>query len=108
MEEIKVIIKKVGEEPYVDLIKNTLETKQKIVGGLIECVEYEDALIICNEEGKILNLEPNVLFDYDYIAGDFIVVGDDYENGDFKSLTKEQIEKFTKDLKEREFKYKED
>ena len=29
--------------------------------------------------------------DFDYIAGDCFFVGDDYDNGDFKSLTDEQI-----------------
>ena len=59
---------------------------------------YNDVLIICNEEGKILNLKPNLIFDYDYIAGDCFLVGDDYLHGDFKSLTSEQIEKYTKEL----------
>ena len=86
-------------------IENTLEAKQQLVGGLIEVVEYEDALLICNEEGKLMNYLPNVLFDYDYIAGDFFIVGDDFENGDFKSLTKDQIEKYKEDLKGRSFKY---
>ena len=31
------------------------------------------------------------MFDFDYIAGDCFFVGDDYDNGDFKSLTDEQI-----------------
>lgn len=101
---LKVIIKKVGEEPYVDTIENTLEAKQKIVGGYIEVVDYKDACLICNEEGKIMNLDPNVVFDYDYIAGDFLIVGDDYENGDFKSLTEEQIKEFIPDIKKRNLK----
>lgn len=102
---LRVIIKKVGEEPYVDTIENTLEAKQKIVGGYIEVVDYKDALIICNEEGKIMNLDPNVAFDYDYIAGDFLIVGDDWENADFKSLTEEQIKEFIQDINVRSFKH---
>ena len=31
---------------------------------------------------------------YDIIAGPFIILGDDYENGDFKSLTDNQILKY--------------
>lgn len=104
-EKLTVLYKKVGKEPIEMEIENTLEAKQQLVGGLIEVVEYEDALLICNEEGKLMNYLPNVLFDYDYIAGDFFIVGDDFENGDFKSLTKEQIERFKDDLKGRSFKY---
>ena len=31
---------------------------------------------------------------YDIIAGPFIILGDDYENGDFKSLTEDQLLKY--------------
>ena len=92
-EDLKIVLKKVGEEPEVMNIENTLEAKQKLVDGWIEVVSVtEDILLVCNEEGKLDNLPPNLLFDYDYIAGDCFFIGDDYENGDFKSLTDEQIE----------------
>ncbi len=42
----------------------------------------------------MMNLPLNRDIGYDIIAGTFIIVGDDYENGDFKSLTKEQVEKY--------------
>lgn len=103
--KMRVLYKKVGESPVVKIINASLEAKQELVGGLIEVVQYEDVLIICNEEGKILNMPPNVIFDYDYIAGDCFVIGDDYEHGDFKSLTKEEIEYYKKDLEKRAFKY---
>ena len=74
-------------------IENTLEAKQKLVNGWIEVVSVtDDILLVCNEEGKLENLPPNLLFDYDYIAGDCFLVGDDFENGDFRSLTDEEIE----------------
>lgn len=95
---LTILYKKTDELPKVTKIPNTLDAKQKLVGGLIEVVPYNDVLIICNEEGKILNLKPNLIFDYDYIAGDCFLVGDDYLHGDFKSLTSEQIEKYTKEL----------
>lgn len=104
---IKVIYKKVNKAPKVMEIKNDLETKQKLVGGLIEVVPYlENTLIICNEEGKLLNKRANILGDYDFIAGDFLVVGDDFENGDFKSLTDKEIKEVMKDLSKRSIKYK--
>ena len=78
-------------------IDNTLEAKQKIVGGYIECVYLpndEEVVIICNEEGKINGLKLNRDIGHDIIAGPFLIVGDDYENGNFKSLTDEQIMKY--------------
>ena len=107
-EIIKVIYKKVNKAPKIIEIKNDLETKQRLVNGLIEVVPYIDnMLIICNDEGKINNLKANVLLDYDFIAGDFIIVGDDYENADFKSLTEEQIKEAVKDINKRSIEYEE-
>lgn len=109
MDEVRIVMKKVSEEPQVMKIKNTLEEKQKLVGGLIEVIPYplddEELLIVCNEEGKLLGQKPNAVFDLDYIAGDFFVIGDDYKNGDFKSVTDKQIEKIIEDLSKRSFKF---
>lgn len=105
-DELRIVLKKVGEEPEIINIENTLEAKQKLVGGWIEVVTVtDDILLVCNEEGKLDNLDPNLLFDYDYIAGDCFFIGDDYKNGDFKSLTDEQIEEVKEICKNREFVY---
>lgn len=99
---LKVIFKEVGKNPVVMEIDDTLEVKQKLVGGLIEIVPYkDDLLLVCNEEGKITNLKPNLQFDYDYIAGNCFIVGDDYENSGFKSIENSQIEDIKKDLEDR-------
>lgn len=93
--------------PYEKEIENTLEEKQKIVGGYIECtslLDDDEVVIICNEEGKILDLPLNRDIGHDILAGTFIIAGDDYENGDFKSLTPEQIEKYKKRFDERSIK----
>lgn len=100
--KLKIIYKEVGKDPVVLEIEDTLEAKQKLVGGLIEVVPYkDDLLLICNEEGKITNLKPNLQFDYDYIAGNCFIIGDDYENSGFKSIEENQIEDIKKDLEER-------
>jgi len=103
--KIRVLYKEVGKKPKIRIIDNTLEAKQKLVKGLIEVIPYNNLLIVCNDEGKIMNLKPNLIFECDYIAGDCFVIGDDYENGDFKSLTMEEIVKIRKDLIHRSFKY---
>ena len=100
--KLKVIFKEVGKDPVVMEIEDTLEAKQKLVDGLIEVVPYKDnLLLVCNEEGKITNLKPNLQFDYDYIAGNCFIVGDDYENAGFKSIEDNQIEDIKKDLTDR-------
>ena len=100
--KLKIVYKEVGKDPVVMEIDDTLEAKQKLVGGLIEVVPYkENLLLICNEEGKIANLKPNLQFDYDCISGNCFIVGDDYENAGFKSVEDNQIEDIKKDLEDR-------
>ena len=49
--------------------------------------------IIINEEGKFIDLEPNFgIYDgQDYVAGTAIFAGVDYEEGEFKSLSDQQV-----------------
>ena len=78
-------------------IENTLDNLQSLVDGYIECVYLQndnDVVLICNDEGKINNMTLNRDIGYDIIAGPFLIVGNDYENADFKSLTEEQILKY--------------
>ena len=97
MEKIKGLLVKTYELPEEIEKENTLEAKQHLVGGYIECVyptNDDSVVFICNEEGKINGMKLNRDIGYDIIAGPFIILGDDYENGDFKSLTEEQIMKY--------------
>lgn len=52
-----IVVKKVNKRPVIARIPaNTdgcLAALQKIVGGYIETVPFEDVLLICNEEGKL-------------------------------------------------------
>ena len=85
--------------PVKKTIKNTLEEKQKLVGGYIEYTYLEDCddvAVVCNEEGKIYGLPPNRDIGHDIIVGNFFLVGDDTEIGEDRSLTEEQIAKYTK------------
>ena len=78
-------------------IENTLDNLQSLVDGYIECVYLQndnDIVLICNDEGKINNIPLNRDIGYDIIAGPFFIVGNDYENADFQSLTDEQILKY--------------
>ena len=97
MEKIVGLLVKPYELPEKIEIENTLEAKQHLVGGYIECVYLpndESVVLICNEEGKINGMKLNRDIGHDIIAGPFLILGDDYENGDFKSLTDDQILKY--------------
>ena len=90
---IKVVIVEPNKPARVELIPNALETFQEIVGGYIECIREEGFDIIINEEGKLDELEPNFILygGKDFVAGTAIFSGVDYSEGEFKSLTDEQI-----------------
>ena len=92
---IKVLVVEPNKLPYEKVIKNKLEEKQKIVNGLIEYVSLDNnALLVCNEEGKILGYEPNRILGIDVIAGTFFIVGDKPGTGEDISLNESQIERF--------------
>lgn len=99
---MKVLMIEPNKSPYEAEIGDTLEDKQKIVGGLIEVVyPYEDKVaIVCNEEAKLEDLPLNrALRDeegqiYDIIAGTFFICG--LGDEDLDSLSPELMEKYDK------------
>lgn len=103
--KITVLYKRVGREPEVVEIENTLQAMQSLVGGFIEVIPYDYYELVCNDEGKLQGLYPNVGFDYDIINGNFFIANDNYETGDFASLTDKNIEKIKENLKSRSFHY---
>ena len=91
---IKCLLVEPYELPKEIEIDNTLEAKQKLVGGYIEQAflpKDDSVVLICNEEGKINGMKPNRDIGHDIIFGPFLIVGNDFENGAYKSLTDEQI-----------------
>lgn len=99
MNKIKVLLVCPNEIPKVANISNTLQTKQKLVNGQIKLCYIlgdKEVCLICNENGKFDGSLPNCDIGYDIIYRNFLVVGDDYVNSDFKSLSKKQIKKYQK------------
>ncbi len=97
--KLKCLLVKPYELPKEVETDNTLDSLQKVVEGNIECAYLptnDNVVLICNEEGKINGMKLNRDIGHDIIAGPFLIVGDDYENGDFKSLTDKQILKYKK------------
>ena len=99
---MKILIVEPNKEPYEFLLDNKLEAMQKIVGGNIEVVNLDqNTALVCNEEGKLDGLEGNRRVAHDVIAGTFFIVGDNNE-GEFISLTDEQISNYHKRFKDSE------
>ncbi len=95
--KLRALLVKENELPKEVEIPNNLSSLQKMVDGLIEYYympDIEDAVIICNEEGKINGMGPNREVGREVIYGPFLIVGDDPDMGENRSLTEEQITKF--------------
>lgn len=92
--KIKVMIKEPYKAPYEAEIENTLEEFQRIVGGYIETVplfEHSRYTLICNEEGKIKGLKPNVFWGEDVKCGTVIAVGSSGSSESFCDLPESSL-----------------
>lgn len=104
--KIKILVVNPHEYPVVQEVDDALETYQELVGGYIQVLyPWKDKVgLVCNDEGKIMGLEANRELTtedgqvYDIIAGTFFICG--LGNDDFKSLTDEQIKKYTEMFRE--------
>ena len=73
---MRIVIKKPGQPAEARNVPNTLEQWQMLVGGYIETMTLsEDLILICNEEGQLLNLEPNFKYYNSIILGPVVFVG---------------------------------
>lgn len=89
-EQIRVLKVEPGRPPEEVTIPNTLEALQSAVSGYIEALDLDsDAVLLCNEEGKLLGLPANRRVNGDTIAGTFLIVGS--ADGDFCSLSEEDM-----------------
>ena len=100
---MRILVTEPLEKPYIKEIDGSLESMQKIVGGLIQAIyPYEDKAValICNEEAKLIGLPLNrALYDdkgqiYDIIAGTFFLCQAPADSENFESLTNEQIKRY--------------
>ena len=99
-----VLVVEPERRPEVKEIDGSLRTMQGIVGGLIQPVYpfAEPVALICNDEGKLMNLPANRgLRDedgqiYDIVFGTFFLCGAPADSDHFIDLTPEQIERYQK------------
>ena len=100
---MQVIVVEPKKKPTAQDIGSDLESMQKIVGGSIEAIYpfEEPVALICNEEGKLLNLPLNrALRDdegnvYDIISGTFFVCAAPPDSDRFEGLTDQQVKTYT-------------
>ena len=95
---MQVVIVEPQKKLEVREIRDSLGSMQEIVGGLIEAVYPfdEPVALICNEEGKLLNLPLNRALRndagdvYDIISGTFFLCAVPPDSDRFTSLTDQQ------------------
>lgn len=100
----RIVVVEPYKKPYAMDMEDSLDSMQSIVGGWIEPTKPplhdDDAIIICNEEGKIRRLTPNrkLHFEdgvlYDVICGTFFIINASPDEEDFTSLSEKQVEKY--------------
>ena len=99
---MQVIVVEPKKKPTAQDIGSDLESMQRIVGGSIEAIYpfEEPVALICNEEGKLLNLPLNrALRDdegnvYDIISGTFFLCAAPPDSNHFAGLTDQQVKTY--------------
>ena len=100
--KIKVLMVNPGKHPEETVLANNLDALQKAVSigaeyqGLIEIIHLEDNIcLLCNEEGKLLQLQGNRRVGRDIIAGVFYVCKEGADV-DLCSLNEDEMEQYKK------------
>lgn len=98
---MRILVVEPEHKPEVRKINDSLKEMQGIVGDLIQPIYLGDSVVlICNDEGKLMNLPANRgLRDEngqmcDIIFGTFFLCGAPADTDHFTSLTPEQIERY--------------
>ena len=99
---MRILVVEPERRPEVREIDGSLESMQKVIGGWIQALyPFDEPLaLVCNDEGKLMNLPANRgLRDkngqiYDIVVGTFFLCGAPADSDHFTSLTPEQIERY--------------
>lgn len=112
---MKVLVIEPMKTPYIKHIIGSLKSMQKIVGGTIQAIypfDDPEIALICNDDGKLMNLPLNrALYDkngklFDIIAGTFFLCSAPADSENFESLTDEQLKENTERFKNIEIYFK--
>lgn len=98
--QILVLTKQPGKLAELEpLFDNKLESFQEFVGGYIETFTLpNDLVVICNEEGRLLDMEPNVVINGVDFVGPVIIAG--VKGDEFSSIKSNLVPKAWKLLEE--------
>lgn len=94
--QIRVVLLRPKQRAEIMVINNTLEDFQSLVGGNIEVVpdrlEHRkfQSLLIVNEEGKLIGLEPNLNSGRGVLVGNIVICSD--AGKEFGSLCSKRAE----------------
>lgn len=99
---MQVVLVEPQKKAVVQDIDGTLETMQRIVGGTIQAIYpfEEPVALICNDEGKLLNLPMNrTLRDesgaiYDIVHGTFFLCAAPPDSDWFERLSDRQVKTY--------------
>lgn len=94
MEKVKIAFKEMNKDLVFKEIRRDYESISNLIGGYIEFVPsgINGLHIVVNEEGKLLNLTPNLYYGReDILCGNIIFVRTN-EEGDLTSITSEDEE----------------
>ena len=96
-ERMKVVMVEPNKPAYITEIGSDLASMQEAVGGLIEPIYFlGDAILVGNEEAKLIGLDGNRRFGNNIVAGPFFICSEKM-TGDgavFCSLSDELCEKY--------------
>lgn len=96
---MKVVMVEPNKPAYITEIGSDYQSLKSAVGGLIEPMYFlDDAVMVGNEESKLLGMEGNRRFGENIVAGTFFICGEEIIDGeeDFCSLSDELCEKYVK------------
>lgn len=96
-EQLRMLKFEPGKAPEEITMPNTLEAFQTAVGGDIETLGLDSgAVLVCNEEGKLMGLPANRQVGGDTIAGTFLIAGS--ADGGFCSLSDEDAARYAREF----------
>ena len=96
-ERMKVVMVEPNKPAYITEIGSDLASMQEAVGGLIEPIYFlGDAIMVGNEEAKLIGMDGNRRFGNNIVAGPFFICSEKMtEDGAvFCSLSNELCEKY--------------
>lgn len=98
---MRILVVEPERRPEEMEIDGSLRAMQDIVGGFIQPIYLDDSVaLVCNDEGKLMNLPANRGLRnrdgqiYDIVCGTFFLCGAPTDSDHFTSLTPEQIKQY--------------